>query len=292
MSTLMLGHPQKLHRNNLVSQIVVILYNNTMHIYVITNRINGKIYVGQHNGNNLERYLADKIRKAKKEPRKTMLYSAICKYGPTAFRITSLCQPVSIEQMDEMEQHYIRVLDAQNRDIGYNVFPGGHVGARGIKFSEDHKRKIGLKSKGRKISEETRQKQRDAALNRSPETRAKMSAAQKGKKLKPEHLAAMRAGFENMSRESRQRMETGYLKVDFSNRSEEHCRNISEALKGRTLSEETKRKLSAIRKGKPQPKHQTDAIRKSFMVRTTPEQRSAMAKLANEVRWGKKSLTT
>jgi hypothetical protein len=61
-----------------------------MHIYCITNLVNGKIYIGQHKGDNLEKYL----RRKKNDKRCSRIYGAINKYGLENFKIQSLKQEI------------------------------------------------------------------------------------------------------------------------------------------------------------------------------------------------------
>jgi hypothetical protein len=89
--------------------------------------------------------------------------------------------------------------------------------------SEEHRRKIGLKSKGRKHREEAIQKNRQAHLGKkigpcSEERKRKIGEANSGRKHTEEAIQKMR-----------------------------------EIKKGKKASEETKRKMSEIRKGRPSP---------------------------------------
>lgn len=98
-----------------------------MHVYAITNTVNGKLYVGQHVGEHLDKYLRRTVWEALSTSRrsKPALFQAIRKYGSAAFVIRSLVKPADKSQMDEMEKFFIRTLESQNREIGYNISAGG-----------------------------------------------------------------------------------------------------------------------------------------------------------------------
>ena len=103
-----------------------------MHIYVMTNTANDKIYVGQHSGDNLQVYLDLQCRRAFSDNRgndKPLLYRAIRKYGPEAFVISSIVRPCDKTQMNVLEKFFVRTLESRNLDIGYNLAEGGLGGA-------------------------------------------------------------------------------------------------------------------------------------------------------------------
>ena len=93
--------------------------------------------------------------------------------------------------------------------------------------SREHSR---LHRKGKCLSEETRNKMREAKQNISEETRKKMSEAK-----------------QNISEETRNKMREA---KKGKHRSEETRKKIREAHKGKKFSEETKKKLSEARKGR------------------------------------------
>jgi group I intron endonuclease len=184
-----------------------------MHIYVITNTVNGKIYVGQHSGKNLSQYFKLDIQRALAGREfKPLLYRAIRKYGADAFKIFTLVHPSDKDQMDKLERFFIRSLETQDRDIGYNIVAGGG-GSHGVKFSDEHRKKISDALRGKKKSDEHRKNISESKKYLSEESRRNISLAQRGKVMLPKTKIAIRQGFNNMSEDSRQRMRDGYLKV-------------------------------------------------------------------------------
>lgn len=109
------------------------------------------------------------------------------------------------------------------------TFIKGHT----YKMTEEHKRKIGLKSKGRKHTLEAKEKNRLAHLGKvySAETRKKVGDAARGKKHTDEWKRNMSLGMKGIPK------------------SEEHKKNIKEARKRQVFSEESCRKMGASHMG-------------------------------------------
>lgn len=171
-----------------------------MHVYVITNTVNGKLYVGQHVGDDLNWYWNHNIRAALRgSGNKTFLYRAIRKYGPEIFTIESIANPIDKHSMDKLEIAFISTLMTQDPAIGYNI-TGGGGGRLGVSrpHTEEEKQKISKIMKGRKLS---------------PEWKKKIGDSQRGKKLTDAHRVALSAG------------QTGKPKKE---RSSEHCAKIRE----------------------------------------------------------------
>jgi group I intron endonuclease len=166
-----------------------------MFIYLITNRVNGKVYVGQHAGTNLKRYLrADYTRslKSKTNTRKPHLYNALRKYGESAFVIEPLIQldlqDKSLTKLltDRLETYFIKVMNSQDKALGYNVAAGGG-GSFGYtrEFTPEWRAKLAEAGRGRKHSEETKAKMSKAGtgIPKTKEHREKLSIAKLGKKM-------------------------------------------------------------------------------------------------------------
>ena len=118
-------------------------------VYVHTNMINGKKYVGitcdtKRRWNNGWGY--------QRNPR---FWSAIKHYGWNNFKHEILVENLSFEEATQLEQEYIVALDSKNH--GYNMTDGGE-GFKGGKLSEESKQKLSEKAKGRKLSEEAKKK--------------------------------------------------------------------------------------------------------------------------------------
>lgn len=183
-------------------------------IYLITNLVNNKVYVGQT-------WKPIKYRWQQhyhKERTCVKLNNAIKKYGKDNFKLELLAQCSSQEVADYLEIFFIK--EYNSTKTGYNIRLGGSRG----KLSEETKQKISKSLKGRKVSLETLMKMRNKKLAQS--TKEKIGIKNKGKKLTNEHKNAI-------SLANSQRIV-----------SEETKQKHSENNKGKILSEETKLKMS------------------------------------------------
>jgi hypothetical protein len=184
-----------------------------MFVYVIVNSDTLKIYVGQHKGDNLRKYLQTKFSDANHQVR---LQSRLCrsmrKYPKEVWSIQPLVSDLQTRAAcDEWERHYIKVLNTQHPAVGYNICRGGEGGAgfaKGHVVTPTMRRKIARAHQGRKTSLETRQKQRASAKGHPPsrlgqhqtlEAIAKIAAARRGQKSTPETLAKMSAARRGIS---------------------------------------------------------------------------------------------
>ncbi len=157
-------------------------------IYITTNKVNGKKYIGQHTRFK-EDYLGSGI----------LLARSIKKYGVENFSREIIEFADSKSELDLLEKEYINRLNATVNKNFYNIHVGGSGGLttagwtdeRRKKFSEAVSNRVkgsGNPRYGKKLSESTRQKISDKqiayAKRRSPEAtqqlREKVSKASKG----------------------------------------------------------------------------------------------------------------
>lgn len=140
-------------------------------IYLITNLINGKQYVGQTKRSVKDRY-AEHIQEALNTDKNLHLYNSMRKYGIENFRIDILEDNVAESDLDALEIYYIGLFDTFLN--GYNNTVGGG-GVRGYHHSKETRIKI-----GKSVSENMWK------IN-TPERTAKIISAQKGRKFTDEH---------------------------------------------------------------------------------------------------------
>lgn len=142
-----------------------------MFVYLLTNKVNGKYYVGRTVSKNLKRYLCCKKSNAKtgKRTHGMPIINAIAKYGFENFYIDILAEPKTVEDLDNLERLWIILLDSRNPKLGYNVQAGGTKGFLGRTMPDEAKLKIGAANKGKKPkgyirTEEHRQQLRERML--------------------------------------------------------------------------------------------------------------------------------
>jgi len=95
------------------------------HIYMITNMVNGKQYVGMTSNGVLRRWKEHK--RAAVSGKKYLIHLAISKYGAEGFTVEHVASSRSKEQMGETEQAIIDQCGSLNPN-GYNIAPGGTAG--------------------------------------------------------------------------------------------------------------------------------------------------------------------
>jgi hypothetical protein len=160
-----------------------------MYVYVIRNSATGKVYIGQHKGTNLKKYLQMKLSQAEYELRRkghgrgSHLFNSMRKHPKDVWSIEPLMEVDTKEELDRLETLLIAFYDTRNPQVGYNICKGGE-GFTGT-HTDEWRRNHSAKMKGRVYS---------------PETIAKMKAAPKSevqlnnlKRARDPDVAAKRA---------------------------------------------------------------------------------------------------
>lgn len=164
-------------------------------IYTITNKLNGKFYIGKTN-NFLYRINKHKYTLRNGIHINEHLQRAWNKYGEESFMFEIL-EEYDVEYLISMEHYWCNLLDAFNYNKAYNIKPTHPFGKgsnslemmnkvkkalTGKKLSEEHKLKLSLSKQGRKLSQETKQKMSDSAKGKlkSDKTKKKISEAKTG----------------------------------------------------------------------------------------------------------------
>jgi group I intron endonuclease len=157
-----------------------------MFIYKITNIVNGKVYIGQTGQDVEARFIQHRCCLRHNRHANGHLQNAWNKYGPDNFLFEVLDSNVDALNIDTLERRWINQYDALNPERGYNMQSGG--GARRFN-SEETKRKISQKNKGKKRTEAEKQKMSLRMMGNSISkgnklselTRSRMSSARSGK---------------------------------------------------------------------------------------------------------------
>ena len=142
-----------------------------MFVYVITNTINGKRYIGQTTTSLERRWWFHQ-----KHSSCTYVHAAIKKYGPKNFTIEVICEPPTIDLMNELEAEYIQRYYTLAPN-GYNLTEGG----RAPRHSEMTRKKMSLSHMGMRRSEESTRKSADGIRGikrRHEQTTRKLSLEQ------------------------------------------------------------------------------------------------------------------
>ena len=201
-------------------------------IYRITNLINGKTYIGQHKYKKLD---DDYMGSGK------LIKRAIKKHGIENFKKEILYSRIQYrETADDMERFAI----AKERAIGkaeYNLANGGQGGNLGDAINKKISEALKNKNKGKKLSEETKQKISEKMKGNtnskgkklSEETRKKISEAEKGKPgMKGEKNPMWGRHHTEETKKKLSEAKIGKKNPNY----------------GKSLSEETRKKISEARK--------------------------------------------
>ena len=200
-----------------------------MIVYKITNKINGKVYIGQ-TINAMQKRWRDHKNSHKQHP----LQNSMLKHGKENFSIEQIDSASSQEELNEKEAYWINFYDSRNSEKGYNLREAGSHGSQ---------------------SESTKQKLREAHLGMShtEETKQRLSEVNKGKHLSDETRLKISQNNAHMS---------GTTGKELRHRSEESKERSRLAMigknkdkpspwKGKHPSEETKQKMRLAKLGKP-----------------------------------------
>lgn len=194
-------------------------------IYMITNKINGKSYIGFDS--NYPKRIFEHFRESQKTKRNTKFYNAIRKYGWDNFDHCVLYQSKDLNHtLNEMENFFICEFDTFHN--GYNSTTGGE---RGFSFLPEVKKKLSLAAKANPLSEESRKKISEKLKNvpKSYEQKLKTSNTLKG---------------HSVSETTREKISKSLIGKKYKKRTEEHSRKLAIARTGKKLSEELKKKIS------------------------------------------------
>lgn len=152
-------------------------------VYLITNKVNGKIYVGQTTKSSSERWKQHCISTNCKK-----LHNAIKKYSADCFVISEIYTSFSKEDLDNQEIYWISYFKTMDKSFGYNLKSGGSKGIN----SEEVRERISNSLKERYKENGYKERVCKHLKNPSFETREKMRLSKKGTILSEDHKTAIK----------------------------------------------------------------------------------------------------
>lgn len=164
-----------------------------MYIYLITNTINGKYYVGQ-TIRTVEKRWREHLKYSKqiegKSTKKAHLYNSMRTHGSENFKIETLCECPDIETLNSSEKFFVSFTASYKPSFGYNQTMGGNNAL----LTERAKANLSLAHKTSTKAKAHREVLRISQIGRSPSNKgqkasqeaiAKQIAASRGRKRKP-----------------------------------------------------------------------------------------------------------
>ena len=124
-------------------------------VYLLTNRVNGKWYVGKTKRKAQARWRQHVSSAINGAP--WSISAAIRKYGESNFDLEVICSELSWNQACVAEKEWIRILRSHEPKFGYNLTLGGD----GVEHNEATRQKVSKTLKGRVILPEWRKKMSD-----------------------------------------------------------------------------------------------------------------------------------
>lgn len=183
-------------------------------IYITTNLINGKRYLGLKHFNKQWRSYIGSGKAFKK---------ALAKYGKENFRRDVIDIAYSEEELNQKEYDYSIFFNVVTSNDWYNLALGGGS-TSGYTFTDEQKLKLSQMRKGRVLSESAKKKMSESKIGHptSEETKRKIGNANRGRILTPEHIEKVRQG--NLGKK---RSEETKQKISNANRGKRHIDHIA-----------------------------------------------------------------
>jgi len=214
-------------------------------IYKATNKVNGKVYIGQ-----TTKSLEKRKSKHLSDTRcgrygGSIFLKAMNRYKESNFMWIEICKCYSRKELDDMENYYIDLYKSNNTKFGYNLITGR--GRSGYKLSEEAKHKISEKAIIRLSIPEN-----NPMYGKSISDICGDKISRKLKKYYINNLGS----FTNRKHSAESKLKMSESRTGKGNHfygknlTKDHRAKISEALRGREFSNAHKRKISESRIGK------------------------------------------
>ena len=261
-----------------------------MIIYEIKNKINGKIYIGQHSSDELESYWGSG----------KLIKRAIDKYGIENFERTILERCSTKDELNEREKYWIK--EKSSLVNGYNLTDGGTGGdnSKFIDYSDEwvEKQKQNTKNYWNNLSDEDRNNRSQKVIGEKNPMFGK-NGFWKGKKIPKEIIQKSVDNRRRYVGEQNPNWKGGTsfkycecgVKIAPINNSCINCRDksgVNNPFFGKQHSEETKKKLSEKRKGK-KPTNMTQVQIDDIVYESLAEASRQTGILSSTILWRLKS---
>lgn len=221
-----------------------------MIVYLITNKVNGRRYVGITTLTLEERWkkhVASSRCPKSRTYKQMSVVKAIAKHGPKNFKKKIIEKCSTADAMNEAEVRWIAELDTQDPSKGYNLTAGGKATMKGRKHTAATKALM---------------RESQAKANADPETRKKKSAAAVIRMARPHCAAAIKAG--------NARFMANGMPEDVKQKLREAMSGERNANYGKPMPEERRAKLSAAHAGKVLSLEHKAAIAKGVAGKSSP----------------------
>lgn len=123
----------------------MMIENGNYYVYIHTNKINGKRYVGQSRQDPIKRWHVNGTGYKPKKNNVSRFWNAIEKYGWDNFDHEIIASNLTLKEANQFETLLITKLQTQNSEFGYNIMSGG--GNRSL--PQEVRDKIAMSRKGK-----------------------------------------------------------------------------------------------------------------------------------------------
>lgn len=187
-----------------------------MVIYITTNLINGKKYIGRDSKND-PTYLGSGH----------ALIRAMKKYGRHNFKKEIIEECVSFDELEKREEYWLNYYDAGRSEQFYNMHNHSSGGALGMNITSETRKKLRDFNLGKKLSIETRKKMSESRQGDKNHFFGKTHSEESRKKIKE----ARRNQIIHISEETKQKISDAQKGIPRKKHSEESKQKIKESLK-------------------------------------------------------------